>query len=201
MSADVFARVAFPRLRDADLERERARERRRGYADGHAEGFRAGAQAATAAAATAAAAEAERAAAHARTVATAMAALEAAAASLTARAEALTAASDARVFDAAVELAAAIVGAELADDERSARAAVRRALAAADPAELQAVRLNPADLAVLERLGTHPDGVVLIADDTLERGDAVAALTDGHIDARVGAALARARRALAEETP
>jgi len=194
MSADVFAPVAFPRLRDADLERERARERRRGYADGHAEGFRAGAQAATAAAATAAAAEAERAAAHARSVDTALTALEAAAASLTARAEALTAASDARVFDAA------IVGAELADDERSARATVRRALAAADPAELQAVRLNPADLTVLERLGAHPDGVVLMADETLERGDAVAALTDGHIDARVGSALARARRALAEET-
>jgi flagellar assembly protein FliH len=201
MSADVFAPAVFPRLRDTALDAERDRARRRGYADGHAEGFRAAAEAASA---TAAEAEARRAAREAElrgAVAQAVATLQTAAAALTVRACELAATAQDRVHAHAVELAAVILAGELAVGETAATSAVRRALAAADDADVREVRLNAADLAVLERLGVQPEGVALVADDELARGDAVAILDDGFVDARIGAAVERARQAVAEATP
>jgi flagellar assembly protein FliH len=43
--------------------------------------------------------------------------------------------------------------------------------------------------------------VALVADDELAQGDAVAILDDGFVDARIGAAVERARQAVAEATP
>jgi flagellar assembly protein FliH len=43
-----------------------------------------------------------------------------------------------------------------------------------------------------------PDGVELVADPQLARGDAVAELADGYLDARLSTALARVRRVLEE---
>nr|WP_274636008.1 FliH/SctL family protein [Microbacterium bovistercoris] len=200
MSADAFAPAVFPRLHDADLEAERERARRHGFVAGHAAGFRA---AALATEAETEAARAHRAAADAeaaRRVAEAVAMLQTAAAALTRRTRELTAATQAQVFAHAVELATVLLAGELADGETSARAAVRRALGADDAAEVRELRLHPDDLATLARLDIRPDGVVLTADADLAPGDAVAVLDEGHVDARVGAALERARRAIAEAT-
>lgn len=101
---------------------------------------------------------------------------------------------------AAVELAEAVLGRELADGETSARAALARALAA--PAELgvHTVRLSAADVAQLEALGiTAPDGVALVADQRLRPGDALSEHGSGYLDGRVAGALDRARRALLGE--
>lgn len=198
MSHDVFAPAVFPRLRDAQREAERERARRLGFAEGHAEGFRVAAAEAGLVAEAAAADRAERAGAERRLVADAVVALCTAAAALNERADELAAASESRVLAHAVELAAIVLGGELADDERSAVSAVRRALDAADGAGVQEVRLHPHAIATLQRLDVCPDDIVLTADDALAPGDAMAILEDGFIDARITAALERARRAVAE---
>lgn len=98
---------------------------------------------------------------------------------------------------AAIELAEAILGQELSDGPRSARAALARALGTVPPVELTGIRLHPDDLALLD-----PDlseGVRLIADPTLSRGDAVAELPDGYLDARISTALNRAKAAILGE--
>jgi flagellar assembly protein FliH len=200
MSADAFAPAVFPRLHDAGIEAERERARRRGYAEGHAEGFRAAVDAAAAAAARADAERALRDAEVRRAVAEAVTTLRTAADALAQRVHDVSAATQDRVYAHAVELAAAIVAGELADGEASAASAARRALAVADPAEVREVRLHPDDLATLERLDARPAGVAFTAGSDLERGDAVVVLADGHLDARVGAAVERARRALAEKS-
>ncbi|MGY4643768.1 FliH/SctL family protein [Cellulomonas sp. URHB0016] len=103
-----------------------------------------------------------------------------------------------RLQRAALELAEALLGAELADHDRSARAALARALRHADGIEDVTVRLHPSDLAAL-RAGAADvprDGVVLVADPTLVPGDAVAEHADGYLDARLTTAVARARKAL-----
>lgn len=104
----------------------------------------------------------------------------------------------AAVHAGALELAADVLGSELADGDRSARAALGRVLAAEPTPGPVTVRLHPRDLAALAGC-THdvdPD-VALVADPTLQPGDAVAEHTDGSIDARIGAALERARVELA----
>jgi flagellar assembly protein FliH len=101
---------------------------------------------------------------------------------------------------AAVQLAEAVLGRELADGEASARAALARALSV--PAELgvHTVRLAPADVAQLEALGVAaPEGVALVADPRLRPGDAVSEHQAGYLDAQVATALDRARRALLGE--
>ena len=196
MSTDAFAPASFPRLHAAAAAPEREQARLRGYADGHAEGYRAALAAAAVANAEADAARAEREAESARSVDDAVRALQAAARALAERERELTGAARAQVFARAVELAEVILGAELADGDASATAALRRATAAAGASEAHEIRLNPDDLAVLDRLGAPTAGLVLVPDVTLARGDAVVAREDGLVDARIGAALERARRAV-----
>ncbi|MFJ3383043.1 MULTISPECIES: hypothetical protein [unclassified Curtobacterium] len=74
-----------------------------------------------------------------------------------------------------------------------AEATVRRALASVDHTLVIAVRLSPADAAAVTALDLP---VAVRADATLRDGDAVVDLPDGVLDARIGAALARARTAL-----
>ncbi|MGX1793285.1 FliH/SctL family protein [Microbacterium sp. NPDC055312] len=198
MSTDAFAPAVFPRLRDADADAERRRARQRGYADGHAEGFRV-ASAAAASAAAAARAEREQADAEAaRALASALAALDAAADALSARADALAQADERRMSALAVELAETIVGEALADREFAALSALRRALSAGDGDRPVEVRLSTADEQLLRQHTAVPPGLPLAVDDTLTAGDAVVVLDDGMVDARIGAALQRARRALDE---
>ncbi|WP_168443199.1 FliH/SctL family protein [Microbacterium sp. A20] len=198
MSTDAFSPVLFPRLDGRADGAEHARARMRGYAEGHAEGYRAGRAEAEAEQRVAAAEQAARDAAAAREMETAVSALHAAARSLGDRERELSAAAHDEVLRCAIELAELIVGAELSDAGSSAAAAARRVLAAAEPAEIREVRLHPDDLRTLQTADAQLTAFALVADDTLERGDAVATLAHGHIDARIGSALERARRALVE---
>ena len=62
--------------------------------------------------------------------------------------------------------------------------------------------MHPEDLRVLAaEVGDGISGLTLVPDESLTRGDAVAVLAHGVIDARVGTALDRARRAVAEAAP
>lgn len=104
---------------------------------------------------------------------------------------------DASIASAAIELAEAIVGHELSTAGGSARAALDRASVEAVPAG-SIVRLNPEDIAVIVAEGGAQPGLELVADYSLERGDAVVDLQHGSLDARVSASLQRARAALTE---
>ena len=97
----------------------------------------------------------------------------------------------------ALELAEAILGYELAEGTRTARAALARALSGNDAATVLAIRLHPADIEVLAKEGQDlPAGLPLLADPSLNRGDAKVEYQQGWLDASLGSALARARAAL-----
>jgi len=98
---------------------------------------------------------------------------------------------------AAVELAEALLGRELADDELSARAIAQRVIAADAERAVTRVRVHPAEASDVALLLTGRS-VDVVGDPGLARGDAVAELPDGFLDARITTALARVRRALAE---
>lgn len=114
--------------------------------------------------------------------------------------------ADARraVHEAALDLAAAVLRRELTPGPDSARALLDRALAVPADIGLHTVRLNPADLDQVRRLlddgaATLPAGIELVADPRLAPGDAISEHPTGYLDAQVGAALDRARRALLED--
>ena len=96
----------------------------------------------------------------------------------------------------ALELAETIIGEALADGERSAKAALTRALAAVDPATITTIRLNPLDLGVLDETVRAAAAVSFTADASIARGDAIAVLPLGYLDARIAPAVARARAAI-----
>lgn len=200
MSTEAFAPVMFPRLDGRENGEQYALARTRGYADGHAEGFRAGRAEAEAEQRAAAEARAQRDAVEAQRIESAVAALHAAARSLGDRERELTGAGEDQVMRCAIELAELIVAGELSEGGTSAIAAIRRAMSGVDPEAIREVRLHPDDLATLRASAAEPAGIDLVADDTLRRGDAVATLAHGRIDARIGSALDRARRALGEHS-
>lgn len=203
MSTDAFSPAVYPRLHGEGLtaEREKAvfeKAKVRGYAEGHAEGFRAGNALAAAAQEQAEADRSVREAREAQAVADAVAAMHAAARSLADRERHLAAVAQSQVLARAVELAELIIAGELTDADTAALSAVRRAMAAVDPADVRELRLHPDDIRTLERLDAVPSAFALSADETLERGDAVAMLERGFVDARIGSALERARLAVTE---
>ncbi|MFD1214965.1 FliH/SctL family protein, partial [Arthrobacter sp. GCM10027362] len=102
---------------------------------------------------------------------------------------------------AALELAEAVLGCELADGERGARAALARVLGQVDASGVQAVRMHPADLTALDPQVRRQAGIQFVPDSGLERGDAVAEFADGYLDAKIGTALARAKAALQAGLP
>ncbi|WP_372594392.1 FliH/SctL family protein [Actinotalea sp.] len=180
-------------------------------AAGHAAGWAAGwAAGARAAAERAAAAEAGRAAEHARAESLRQAVLDEAVASLLRAAQAadrraLPAVEQVRreLTTAALTLAEAVLGHELADGSTSARAAMSRALAAPADLGVHTVRLNPADVAAVEDLVASGEirleGVAVVADASLRRGDAISEHPTGFLDAQLSTALGRARRVLLGE--
>lgn len=187
--AHAFPSLALPTHGNAD----------RSHAQGHAAGYAAGMRAAAVEVSRAAAAqEAELAAfqqhQRARTD-QAVRSLEAAARAFTAQMALVDGASQQLVHAAALDLAEAIVGAQLRSDD-PARLALGRALQDVDPDDVQRVRLSPADWASLDEQTRTSTGVVLVADPTLANGDAMVDLADGYLDARIGSALSRARQAL-----
>ncbi|AEE44813.1 FliH/SctL family protein [Cellulomonas fimi] len=177
--------------------------RAEGFAAGYAAGAREAARVAQEEAARARAAQEARRAAAQDALDRALAVLATAAAAAAARTVPVVHDVEARLHEAALDLATAVLGVELADHGLGARAALARVLAHVDGTEPVTVRLHPADLAALPAAAdatgvapTVPDGVTLVADPTLAPGDAVADLPDGFLDARLDGAVARARAAL-----
>jgi flagellar assembly protein FliH len=195
-----FSRMAFPQLQKQDTVAENE-----GYVHGHSAGYAAGLRAAEAEqrimaeqleAAFSARSEGQRVEAD-RTLAV----LNSAVRALHARNAPVLSAAEDVLAAAAIELAEAILGYELSDGGKSARSALARAIAGAAAAEVVTVRMNPADLAILDDNDIRKAEVRLTADAALAPGDAVAVLPDGLLDARIGTALARAKQALAGENP
>jgi flagellar assembly protein FliH len=195
--AQPFAALAFPVLRDTDFTEVAERARVQGHAAGYAAGRREATATLDAELAALHAEQADVLAAARAEIATAAALLRSASAAWSEAAQSAGDVADQAVLAAAVELATLIVGAELADHERSALAAARRALATASDVPVQALHLHPADLAVVAAAGDIA-GVRLVPDPTLQRGDALADLPDGVVDARIGTAVDRVRLALLE---
>jgi flagellar assembly protein FliH len=104
------------------------------------------------------------------------------------------------ILAVATELAEAVLGRELALATDGGADALRRALELAPRQRPVTVRLNPEDLATLAVLDStvEIDGrtVTLVPDASLQRGDAVAVCDTTEVDARLTAALDRARKAL-----
>lgn len=196
-----FSRMAYPTLGGHDLERAGEQARVQGHSAGYAAGMHA------------AAAETARLRAELKTR------FDAETASLRARADhalqllnaaeqslaQLTVPAIAEVEDAlaaaALELAEALLGRELADGESSARAALDRALSGVDVRQVHTVRMHPRDLEVLDADTLNNAAVLFTADPALQRGDAITEFPDGFLDATLSSALARAKAALLGETP
>lgn len=183
----------------AETEQERAAmtsARSRGYAAGYAEGRR---EAAAEQVRWLAAAEDARAAESAEAadrVAVLAAALRTAAVELREATVPVLAEAEAALTAAAFELATAVVGVALEDRLAAAQAAVARVQAAGAPGAVPVVRLHPDDVAAMQAAGFQADGMQLVADPALHRGDAVGELPNGWLDARIHSALQRAKEAL-----
>ncbi|MCW4385733.1 FliH/SctL family protein [Salinibacterium sp. SYSU T00001] len=191
-----FSPLHFPALGSTPgLVEEQARTR--GYASGYAAGMRAAEQ-------TLRTERAAAAAEHARLMDEGRARIDSLAALLTAAVDAVGARvapvleeAQKQLAAASVDLAETIIGVELADGPTSARAVVERALRDVDPAVVLSVRVHPETLAALDEAALV-DGLNYSADPGLAPGDAIVDFPDGYLDARIGAAVARARAALAE---
>lgn len=107
------------------------------------------------------------------------------------------------VLDAAVQLAQAVLGAELSVLDDAGTLALRRALAPLPDDGRVVVRMNPEDVEIVraatgsstsaegsQRVSDHE--VELVADASLRRGEAVADQGAARVDARLDAALRRA---------
>lgn len=169
-----------------------------GWAAGWAAGTRAAAEAARTQREELAARHAAAEAARDAEVGAALAVLRRAADAVAARTAPVLAEVTATLDEGAVLLAQAVLGAELADGEDRARAALARALSLPLDAGVHTVRLHPTDLRVLRGLDVPvPGGVDLVPDASLRPGDAVSELPDGFLDARIATAVDRAARTLA----
>ncbi|MGP7960198.1 FliH/SctL family protein [Sanguibacter sp. A247] len=199
----VFAPAQLAVVSESRTASVRESARVAGHAAGWAAGARAAADAAVAAAQRVAQrTEAAEADARAR-LNDALRTLGAAAGAAASREAGVVEDATATLVALAIDLAEAIVGVELSRDEFSARAALTRALELPATTGPVVVRLNPTDLAHVRAMcerGDHalPAHVTLAEDATLERGDAVSELPTGHLDARLGTAMARLRAALEE---
>ncbi|MFF1632375.1 FliH/SctL family protein [Leifsonia sp. NPDC058248] len=202
----VFAPFPIPVLAEtAESHAAATAARSRGYASGYADGLRA---AAVEQAAWVEAADAERAVEidiAAQRVALLVNALRSAAVELRECTVPVLAEAETALVNAAFELAESVVGNALADRLAAARGAVARALDGDVRGVVGVVRLNPDDLdelggaagaAGVGATGADDSAVRFVADPSLGRGDAIGELPDGWLDARIGAALARAREAL-----
>ncbi|SEI83510.1 flagellar assembly protein FliH [Arthrobacter sp. yr096] len=202
MSTEHVTRVTFPSVSAPD----RSGEPDRAFVQGHAAGYAAGMQAAAAQQLQLQQRlrreheqmlDAERSA-----LARALQLLQAAASAAQQRQEVAVADVQDVLAAGSMELAEAILGYELARGENTAHAALERALGtqgggSTGVGRVTAVRLHPRDLEVLKAAGAADiAGVQLQADATLNLGDAVGEYPNGWIDARIGAALERAKQAL-----
>lgn len=209
MLESVFTPLVVPRVGETpvDVRSEADRARTRGYADGYADGRRVAAEEARALQA----AEQDRmqllreAYLHQR--GTALAAVRVSHAALDEEVASIAELAALRVEELAVELAAAILGAELSDPARSAAHALRRALEATPRGEWIRVTFSERDGAVLN---DDPDAAALLSgidvqtSPGVDDGGAIVEIEHGAVDTRVAGALRRAVDALrgtGEEVP
>lgn len=193
MSTDSFVPLAYPQVAPETLA-----DRARGLAEGYAQGLRRAARENSRRdEELRARAEADARSASARLDA-ALEALGNAVASLDARLAPVIDEADRILAESAVRLAEAVLDQEISDGHADAVSAIRRILHSVPSGRLIAVHLNPQDLhTVQEAADRHvPDGVRLVADGTLSRGDATAELQHGLLDARIRAGVERAREVL-----
>ncbi|MCK2021592.1 flagellar assembly protein FliH [Microbacterium sp. kSW2-24] len=201
LSDTAFTPLVVPRVGETptDVRDEAARARTRGYAEGFAEGRRIALDEARAQRA----AEAERLQqerdAQAVRYESALTALDDARSAVVDRVRTTSALSADRIEELAVELAAAILGAELSDPARSAAHALRRALAEMPVDRWTRVAVHPRDGEILRAdadavAALH--GVEMIDDASLSPGGAIVQIADGAVDVRVAEALRRASDAL-----
>lgn len=204
------AREAFGAARLTVVTDERVRQtQERAHVSGYAAGFAAGSRAAAEATqglherllAQAAAAETAREEAH----RAAVRALELAARAAVDRVVPVLDEARDLLHLRALELARAVLGAELRDVEHGATAALARAAQLPHDVRVQTVRMHPRDLAALTTAGRAHGGTVsggdlagvtLVADPSLAPGDAVSTFEGGFFDARIETAFDRARTAL-----
>jgi flagellar assembly protein FliH len=104
-----------------------------------------------------------------------------------------------QVVAVAMQIAEVIVGHRLEQPDGRGRDAIARALALAPAHGDVTARLHPADIAVLGDAGTIAPGrtLVIVADPSLTPGDCIIDVASCRIDARISAALDRAREVLA----
>lgn len=204
LSDTAFTPLVVPRVGETptDVRDEAARARTRGYAEGFAEGRRIALDEAQAQRA----AEAERLQqerdARAVRYESALTALDDARSAVADRVRTTSALSADRIEELAVELAAAILGAELSDPARSAAHALRRALAEMPVDRWTRVAVHPRDGEILRAdadavAALH--GVEMIDDASVSPGGAIVQIADGAVDVRVAEALRRASAALSGE--
>lgn len=196
-----FTPIPVPRLGETplDLSAETERARDRGYADGFAQGLRSALERGE----LQQAAELDRMrqshAAHVRERDAAVSAVRASQDALEERIALLSELSARRIEALAVELAAAILGAELADPARAAAHALRRALEQMPISRWVSVTFDEADARTLQQ---DPDaaatlsGIEVVAAPGLGAGSAIVEIEAGAVDARIAEALARAVAAL-----
>jgi flagellar assembly protein FliH len=197
MSPDpAFARLAFPSIGPIEPSEDLDRARIRGHAAGYAAGLRIAAAEAEILAVAALAAQEKRDAASRATVLSALGALRLATEQVGEIRRVVLAEADSALAAAAIDLAETIIGRELDDAENSAKTAVLRAMSVVAFDDVLGVRLHPEDLAVISADGAGVQGLHLVSDPSLDRGDAVLDVPDGIVDARISTALARARAVL-----
>ncbi len=199
MTSPAFTAIAYPAVRSRPQSDADDQARARGYAAGYAQGARE-AERELAARREQLDGEAAEAASRAEALLRLrIGAVDTLLHALEARLEPVVANAQDSLAAAAVDLAEAVLGVELRDAGTSAKSIVSRVLASVDASEVTVVRVHPGELPLLTGLfGTH-EAIHLVADDSLDRGDAVAELPNGFVDARISTALERARCALLGE--
>lgn len=197
MSTD-FSLAQYPTLVASGQGTNATRGEARGHAAGYAAGLRAAAEHTEALRARLRVDHDRLEQARQTQVEDAIAVLTAATRALNAVALPVVADSEEVLVASALELAEAIIGHELCDEDASARAALARVTAQPATSVVPLVRMNPDDLALLaDEVLAHQE-VTFVPDPQLNRGDAVAEFPDGFLDARIGTALERAKLALGE---
>ncbi len=103
----------------------------------------------------------------------------------------------AQTVDLALEIAEAVLGREVSASEDPGAEAIARCLEMAPATGDLFARLHPADAAELGRVeGLADRGLMITADPSLQRGDAVVTINDATIDARLSESLRRVAEAL-----
>ncbi len=199
--------AVFPVVATTAQSYVQADAKARGFTQGHAAGYAAGLQLSGR---HSAAALARQNAAHEALLVTLQArhneevqALRMATAALEARTIPVLADAEEVLFSQALDLAEALLGQELRDRNISARSALARVRGRSGDEVPVSIRMHPADLAELTENGRDaldlPTSVQLVADRSLNRGDAMADYPNGFLDARLSTAVARTRAALMRE--